>query len=411
MTKLAEIGQVQGNTLLLNETPVSTAVLYTFTGLSSETLTPYGTEGSAIKYSSEIGKTYQLNLTAKNPQSVLFSNGIEVRTFKLQSGFNQFTFTANSDSFYLIFLRQFESTTYRSLSVDVQELNPPSVPLSVYTLGSATANNLTQTYNLITKGASVQSLSKSLGIELNLNQASDGSAVIISGLENGKYQFTLNAQTAEPSDKLLAYNGHQLVTLWDSLITPIHTVDLVYGWVALISLDTIKADSNSAFIISNLTKIEEINYPVPSIISLIPDSKQGAIKLTDNETIISNSTGSLLVTDTNFALTIPSNVTNAVEGSYAEWMLEAGDYSIEYYLRTTEKVPNQDHIFYYTGTELILLANRADANIPIGTAGTTFVSNKMTLNVTVTNKLGFAVIDTVTKVGSTELRITAIKKN
>jgi len=199
--------------------------------------------------------------------------------------------------------------------------------------------------------------------------------------------------------------------LWKKGSPFIGTIDVVYGWVALIALDKLKADPGPDYIVSNLTKIADLDYSVPSIISLIPNSKVGAIKVTDNETIVSSSTGSLLVSDPLFGLTIPPTVTDATEGSYAEWMLEAGDYSVEFYLRTTEKVTTQDKIYYYTNGELILLANRVDADIPIGTTGTTWISDKMTLNVTVVDKLGFAVIDTATKTGTTELRITNIKKN
>lgn len=413
MDLLSSIGQVSGSKLIndsKNTTqPLATlSQLATFTGLTSETLSPFGIEGSAVTYQGEMGKSYQVNLKAKKPYSALYFDATGVVPLYLATN-SELAIKPNG-LFGFLLMRQFDSSSYRCLEIDVQELNPAITPQPFYTIGGATGNGLTQTYTLPNQGANISRLSKALNVDLSATVALEGSAIVFS-LPSGTYSFELDAQTATDTDELYAWNGNEMKKLWGFGSPAVTTADSVYGWLAFISLEKVKGDGEQQFIIKNLTKTDEITYQVPEILNLIPTVSQGAVKPYDDYLRISNGTGSLPV-DANFPLTLPADILNPIEASFAEFNCESGEYEVKFQISTTESIAENDTIYWYDGLGFTKLADRAIANIGNDELDPTrWVSGVITATLDVTApKLGFLVVDTESKSGTTEIRILDLKK-
>jgi hypothetical protein len=398
---------------------------------NSSYLTPYGTEGSYVKFTDLANGVYQFDvdqlgkidttnndgLFAYNGKTLvpiannvdgLITTEIEVVNGTLAFiALDKATTTGTTD-FTVFSLLRTGDLPYEIISLipdsAMGDVQSTEVSLSV---GTGTGDYAASTLGTNLVGDS--NFLKPFGTE--------GSFASYINLENGVYNFNaiLSKQDTTNNDRLLVWNGKTLTEVGSSLggITG-NTVDVIYGELAFIAMDVNTTTGTSDFTITDLLRVGTVRAPVP--INLTPDVIKGDVDLISNgteitQTQISTGTGDVALSTISRDLTGNSSTFSGLgtEGSYGIWNVENGVYEITYSLYTSEADTNQDIIYSFDGSTLAPIATRSEATIV--NSSTTFISESKTVQVQVTNgQLTIVSLDTGDTSGTTQFRINNIER-
>jgi hypothetical protein len=421
MAKVSSIGQCTGNIIEIipkeEETrPLATiAELAAYTGIPEAELNQYGMSGSAIKFSSEADKYYQLFVDGKSAYSLIYfdANGNHFPLFPRDA---EAVIKPDGSEWGMAIFKEYVSSTKRYADIQIQEFNPQTEPQFCLKLGSGAASPVSQTYTIQCKG-SLSRIERYLGLDLSSTLAVNASAVVLS-VPNGDYSFELDSSTAQASDALYAYNGSQdsngLKPIW-TYGDPDPTIDLTasacFGYIAFIAIDKEERDEASEFTVKNLTRTGDITFTPTKPVSKRPDASGGNVYPYDNYFKLKTGKGSLPC-DATFPYELPADLTDAVEGSWAEWNLDDGTYEVTYLIRSSDDTLTNDKMYWFDGTEVLTLLDTRESATIVNEKGTIWKSDgEFTKEITIAGgKLGFVCLDTGDDGGTTELRITNIKK-
>lgn len=225
----------------------------------------------------------------------------------------------------------------------------------------------------------------------------------------------------------MAYNGEKLVTITDSNTeSKTVEVEVIYGYIYLIAIDSNKRSGITEFIISEVNRVKDLDFIPPQPLSLIPDESLGRVIANRRSAVISTGTNSrsisTIISDLSLEekevpayiqeeLTVLKNllVSNFTEGSYAVWNLEQGQYRLKWRLKTTDKT-NFDSVYLYDGETLELLTTTTNATIQY--SATQWTSPETTTDINIQgNKLAIIVLDEQSKTSTTNFEIVSLEKN
>lgn len=387
-------------------------------------LSQYGNLANITQFSDNYSGIINIPIDVVNSDNiilVLFDN-LTLKKIKVKEGINQIYAQINSNNWgFLLFPINPDMTIPSTIVIpDINSIYTPPEPITYSTIGNVTVDIFNRKAILNTGSESVSILSTQLFDDRNYLKNSvlpflpnKGSALMIDNLSTGVYKFNVSLGKYDKSqnDSLFLYNGksfsslsniNELVSDEDNKFVEF---EVVYGFIYLIALDAVKSNGLTEFIITDVSKISELNY-IPIVpISLIPHEFLGRVIATKNQTIISTGTGSKTIKEVLSHFNLPTDFTFAssdgktfTEGSYALWNLSNGEYKINWKFTTKESEidGNKDSIYIYDGQQFTLLNNS--------------VQNNESLIEVTNGKLIIFVLDEKNKKGTTEIIITNIQQ-
>jgi len=429
------------NTLLTTENKTDINVINNTYFNNQLPLEKYGQEADIIRFDISGLLLITINVdNADNATLLLFDNQ-EISEVKVKEGINQIYCQINSNSSGFIL---FPIDTKDVSTVNIEQINiipSPPHPVSYWTIGNVNIDIINRILTLSTnKGRPISIVGNELFNDRDYLQdyGVEASAFVLNNIPVGVYSFRVDLarKDSNENDLLLAYNGEKLVTITDSNTeSKTVEVEVIYGYIYLIAIDSNKRSGTTEFIISEVNRVRDLDFQPPQPISLIPDESLGRVIANRTSAIISSGTDSRSIS------TIISNlgleekevsayvqgelrqlenlsVSNFTEGSYAVWNLEEGQYQLKWRLKTTDKT-NFDSVYLYDGEKLELLTTTESATTQYST--TQWISPVSNSEVRTQKSevlegdkenglLAIIVLDAETKTSTTDFEILSLQK-
>lgn len=429
------------NTLLTTENKTDINVIKDTYFNNQLPLEKYGQEADIIRFDISGLLLITINVTNADNATLLLFDNQEISEVKVKEGINQIYCQINSNSYGFIL---FPIDTKDVSTVNIEQINmipSPTHPVSYWTIGDVNIDIINRVLTLSTnKGRPISIVGNELFNDRDYLQdyGVEASAFVLNNLPVGVYSFRVDLarKDSNENDLLLAYNGDKLIPITD-VNTGAKTVelDVIYGYIYLIAIDSNKRSGITEFIISEVNRVRDLDFIPPQPISLIPDESLGRVIANRTSAIISSGTNSRSIS------TIISNlgleekevsayvqgelrqlenlsVSNFTEGSYAVWNLEEGQYQLKWRLKTTDKI-NFDSVYLYNGETLELLTTTESATTqysttqwisPISNSEVRTQKSEVLEGDKENGLLAIIVLDAETKTSTTDFEILSLQK-
>ncbi len=231
--------------------------------------------------------------------------------------------------------------------------------------------------------------------------------------QNDAFYFWNQREVGKIGDRTLATNCVILASgkcstsrFTSGLLTS--TIDVMYGDLALLALDTGDKRGTSEVKIHSLQRIGNLPYEAPVVMGLGTDNYLGDVRFRDNYTAVT--TGGKDRAISSLSSWLGASLDGlGTEGSGAIWNITPGEYEITWQVYASENDVDRDVFYWWDGFELREFVSRAIATNQ--RSATRWDSPWTTTKITVTgDTLGFIGLDTVDKSGTSELRISRLER-
>ena len=241
-----------------------------------------------------------------------------------------------------------------------------------------------------------------LGLDEGDITGEEGSYAVYGNLDPAVYQLTWKKE-GEERDKVYAYNGRTIVELTGGTAT----VEIPYGYLNLIALDTETDSGTTDFTFTDFKKVGELDF-VPEVLNLKERTIaiEGRGEALTTYLYVSTGTGDYATSTLSRRMGWGSDLLEeyGVEGSIARVNVKPGKYQFTYKIRSYD--PQRDTFLVWNGKEFIELTPELK---PVTSAR--HESSKLTGEVEVKgNELVFIILDTEEKTGTTEARIYRLER-
>lgn len=299
-------------------------------------------------------------------------------------------------------------------------------------LGAVTAGD-TLSLSTGTGDRAISSLGTWLTGDTNslIGYGTEGSGARWTGIDNGVYEIEWELLTKDKvnTDNFTVWNQRETTILGDNSTATgcvtlssgrcstaqfttgrqRSTVDVMYNQLALLGLDAGDKRGTSEVKVYSISRIAELAYDAPQVITLAADNVLGDIRFREGYTAIT--TGSKDRALSTVADWVGQDLAGlGTEGSGAAWTgLESGRYEVTWQVYASEDDADRDAFYLWDGSGLSEFTTRAIATNQ--RSATRWDSEWVTTTVDIYgDTLGFMGLDTVDKSGTSELRISLLER-
>ena len=264
-----------------------------------------------------------------------------------------------------------------------------------------------------------------------IDYGTEGSGARWTGIDNGVYEIEWELLTKDQAnrDNLTVWNQRETTILSDNSTATgcvtlssgrcstaqftsgrqRSTVEVMYNQMALLGLDVGDKRGTSEVKVHSISRIAELAYDAPEVITLAVDNVLGDIRFKEGYTAIT--TGSKDRALSTVADWVGQDLTGlGTEGSGAAWTgLESGRYEVTWQVYASEDDAERDAFYLWDGNGLSEFTTRQVATNQ--RSATRWDSEWVTTTIDIYgDTLGFIGLDTIDKSGTSELRISLLER-
>lgn len=258
------------NTLLTAENKTDINIINNAYFNNQLPLEKYGQEADIVRFDINGLLLISINVKNANNLTLLLFDNQEISEVKVKEGINQIYCQIKSNSWGFIL---FPIETKDISTVNIEQINiipSPPHPVSYWTIGNVNIDIINRILTLSTnKGRPISVVGNELFNDRDYlrDYGVEASAFVLNNLPIGVYNFRVDLarKDSNENDLLLAYNGEKLVTITDSNTeSKTVEVEVIYGYIYLIAIDSNKRSGITEFIISEVNRVKDLDFIPPN---------------------------------------------------------------------------------------------------------------------------------------------------